>query len=301
MKRRLLLALVLGLGGALLLGASLAVAGDAGPHAACPAYHTVRWGDTLAKIAASHRIPLSELLRLNQGRVRDPNLIYAGQILCVPAERQVALQVTYHFKPGSDDSTRGLLARGGLLGREAAFGVQSVALVSTTVEITSAVAAFPPLLLGVRNGPNATTYTLYAVGDGHLLLPLVLTDTQSLTTVLPIQTDTCNTQRFFLLGAGLSDVATATLRMEMGDAYLPFDLTRLALYPTVDKVLECVDDEQIGFFIAPAGPRYPGAHQVVMRLEGNIVGPPGATRSLNCSRWSGWGWFYRWLRGWYGC
>jgi len=301
MNRKLLLAFVVSLGCALLFGASLAAAGNPAPPAPCSAYYTVRWGDTLAKIAAGHRIPWSELLRLNQGRVRNPDLIYAGQILCVPGERQVSLQVTYHFKPGSDDSTRGLLARGGLLGRETAFGVQSVALVSTTVEITSAIAAFPPLLLGVRNGPNATHYTLYAVGDGHPLLPLVLTDTQSLATVLPLQTDTCNTQRFFLLGAGLSDVATATLRMEMGGAYLPFELTRLALYPSVDKVLECVDEEQIGFVIAPAGPRYPGAYHVVMRLDGNIVGPPGATRSLNCSRWSGWGWFYRWLRGWYGC
>jgi len=301
MKRRLLLGGLAGLAWALIFGAALAVAGDAGPQTPCQAYYTVQWGDTLTKVAARNRMSLGELLQLNRGRVRNPDLIYAGQILCIPAQRQVSLQVTYHFRSGKDESANELLARGGLLGRNASYPVQSADMFSTTYEVTSTFAVFPPLMLGVRNGPHATNYTLYAIGDGRPLLPLVLTDTKTLTTVLPLQTDTCNTQRFFLLGGGLSDVATATLRLETGDAYLPFDLTRLAFYPTLERALDCVDETQIGFALAPAGPKYPGAYYVVMFMEDGIVGPFGSTRALNCTRWSGWGWFYRWLRGWYGC
>jgi len=301
MKQRLIVALIAALAAALAFGAALVAAADAGPQPACPAYYIVRWGDTLNKIAAGHHTTLSELLRLNAGRVRNPNLIYAGQILCVPAERRVTLQVTYHIKEAGDEAGTALLARGGLLGREAVYGVQSVALFSTTQEITSTFAAFPPVLIGVRNQADASAYTLYVVGDGRGLLPLVLTDTQTLTTVLPVEAGTCNTRRFSLLAAGLSDVATATLRMEAGNTYLPFTLTRVARQETLNRVLECVDEEQIGFAIAPAGPRYPDAYRVTMRLEGHIVGPPGATRALRCSRWPVWGWFFRWLRGWYGC
>lgn len=301
MKWRLFFALVMGLGCALFLGASLAVAGDAGPQPACPAYYTVRWGDTLAKIAASRGIPLRDLLDLNRDRVRNPNLIYAGQILCVPAQRQVSLQVTYHFKPAGDDSTKELLARGGYLGRVVSYPIQNTDLFSTTREITSTFAAFPPVLLGVRNNSEATDYTLYVIGDGRVMLPLVLTDTQALVSVLPLDIGDGFTPDFAILGANRADNASATLKMETGGSYFPFELTLLAHFPTADSVLDSVDNEMIGFAIAPAGPQYPGAYYVVMRLEGNIVGPPGATRSLNCSRWSGWGWFYRWLRGWYGC
>ncbi len=301
MNYRLLLALAFGLGCLLSLNFTVAAAGGPAPQTPCPAYYTVRWGDTLAKIATDHRVSLAALIRLNQGRVRDPNRIYAGQTLCIPAERHIALSATYHFKPTGDASASYLLAHGGHLGREAAYPVQQTDLVSTTAEIAATFAPFPPLLLGVINDPAAATYTLYAVGDGRLLLPLVLTDTQTLTTVLPLQTNTCNTQRFSLLGAGLSDVATATLRLETNSSYLPFTLSRLALHRTLEQVLECIDETQIGFVIAAAGPRYPDAYRVTLRLEGNIVGPPGATRALRCARWPAWGWFYRWLRAWYGC
>lgn len=301
MKHRLILATIVALAAALTFAAALVAAADVGPQPSCPAYYVVRWGDTLNKIAAAYRTTLSDLLRLNAGRVRHPDLIYAGQILCVPAERRVALQVTYHIKEGGDEAGSAWLARGGLLGRTAHYAVQSVALVSTTLEITSTFAAFPPALIGVRNQADASTYTLYVVGDGRGLLPLVLTDTQTLTTVLPVEPAACNTRRFSLLAAGLSDVATATLRMEAGNSDLPFALTRLARQETLERVLECIDEEQIGFAIAAAGPRYPDTYRVTMRLEGHIVGPPGATRALRCARWPVWGWFFRWLRSWYGC
>ncbi|MCX7668540.1 MAG: LysM domain-containing protein, partial [Anaerolineae bacterium] len=298
-------ALFLSMACALSLAAALAASADGGSPSACPAYYVVQRGDTLNKIAAHEQMTLRELLRLNAGRVRNPDLIYPGQVLCVPAKRQVTLQVAYHITATQGTTVEGalgLLAQGNVLGREAVYRVQSVELFSTTLEITSTFAAYPPVLIGVRNQSDAVTYTLYAVGDGRALLPLVLTDTHSLTTVLPNEADRCNTRRFSLLAAGLSDVATATLHMETGNAYLPFDLTRVALHGTLKQAMECISQkDRIGFVIAPAGPSYPDVYRVVMRMDDHIVGPPGATRALKCSRWPVWGWFYRWLRRWYGC
>ena len=179
---------------------------------------------------------------------------------------------------------------------------QRTELFSTTFGITSTFAASPPVLIGLRNDSAATTdYTLYVIGDGRELLPLVLTDTQSLATVLPLDSGIGYTPDFTDLSAGRADNATAILKMETGGSYFPFELAVLAHFPSVDKVLDKVNKDMIGFTIAPAGPKYPGAYYVVMRMEGNIICPPGATRSFNCSRWSGTGLFYRWLRGWYGC
>lgn len=304
MKRRLFLALFVTIACALSFGVALTASADDGSPAPCPAYYVVQRGDTLNKIAASHHTTLRELLRLNTSRVRNPDLIYAGQILCVPAERQIALQVTYHITAttgAAGEDAQAFLAQGNVLGREVVYNVQSVELFSTTQEIVSTFAAHPPVLIGVRNRNDAISYTLYAVGDGRELLPLVLTDTHALTTVLPNEAGACNTRLFSQLGKGLSDVATATLRMETGGEYLPFELSRLALHGTLKQALQCIDKDKIGFVIAPAGPQFPGAYRAVMRMDGHIVGPPGATRALKCSRWPVWGWFYRWLRRWYGC
>jgi LysM repeat protein len=301
MKRRLMMAVAAGLIGALFLAATLVSAADGGPPSGCPAYYAVRWGDTLAKIAAQRGLPLRDLLELNRGRVRNPDLIYAGQLLCVPAERRATLQATYHFRLAGDASTRELLAQGGYLGRIASYGVQHTDFFSTTFEITSTFAAFPPLLIGVRNGATATDYTLYVIGDGALLAPLVLTDTQALASVLPLDSGDGYTPDIVELGAGRADRATVALHLETAGVYFPFALTLMARFPTVERVLDVIDQEMIAFAIAPAGPQYPAAYYVVMRLKDDIVGPFGATRALNCSRWSGWGWFYRWLRGWYGC
>jgi len=52
-----------------------------GGCARCTQYYTVRWGDTLAKIATRYGTSVAFLARLNG--IRNPNIIYAGQRLCV--------------------------------------------------------------------------------------------------------------------------------------------------------------------------------------------------------------------------
>jgi lipoprotein-anchoring transpeptidase ErfK/SrfK len=46
--------------------------------------YTVQRGDTLASIAAAHGVALGELIRAN--RIVDPNVIYVGQTLQIPAD-----------------------------------------------------------------------------------------------------------------------------------------------------------------------------------------------------------------------
>lgn len=49
-------------------------------EAACPSY-VIKWGDTLAKIAARYHTTISALAKLNG--IRNVNLIYSGQRICV--------------------------------------------------------------------------------------------------------------------------------------------------------------------------------------------------------------------------
>jgi LysM repeat protein len=46
-------------------------------------YYSVRYGDTLNKIAQRNNIPLQALLLANPG-IADPDLIYVNQVICIP-------------------------------------------------------------------------------------------------------------------------------------------------------------------------------------------------------------------------
>lgn len=59
------------------------------PPAICTGeYYIVRRGDTLSAIAQRYNVSIQELLRANP-QITDPNLIYAGQVICIP-RRMVA-------------------------------------------------------------------------------------------------------------------------------------------------------------------------------------------------------------------
>jgi LysM repeat protein len=62
------------------LSASAALPQTAGGPG-CAQFYTVRYGDTLAKIAARFGTTVSKLANLNG--ISNPNHIYAGQVLCV--------------------------------------------------------------------------------------------------------------------------------------------------------------------------------------------------------------------------
>ncbi len=61
-------------------------------HAGCPTY-TIRWGDTMWQIAARFHTDTWTLARLNH--IANPNLIIAGQTICVAATPNYQPQPTY--------------------------------------------------------------------------------------------------------------------------------------------------------------------------------------------------------------
>ena len=96
-------------------GAGIVMAGlAAGP--AMASTHTVQAGDTLSGIAASAGVPLSKVEAANRW-IKNPNLIYVGQIIKVPDGRSgiTPIAPTYYQAPaasgtssaGSDTSDAG--------------------------------------------------------------------------------------------------------------------------------------------------------------------------------------------------
>lgn len=292
----------------LLAFGTVLAAGSAVPER-CPTEYRVRWGDTLRNIAAHYGVSLADLLQLNPGRIWNPDHIFVGQVICVPAPRTVALEATYGYTPQGDEAEWNLTTAGGLVGRRAALPIIAVEMVSTTAEITATFAApSGPVFLGVRNAVSATTYTLVAIGDGQQLARVALTPTTSLQAILPppnpLLGDQCQIHDVKALGVGEADSVRLMLRMETSDGtFFPFEITHFAIRPDLELAGWCYQSNQdlVGFALFPADPGQPEEYRLVMRLTGNVIGPPGATRALRCASWPRSGWFYRWLRGWYGC
>jgi LysM repeat protein len=61
----------------------------AAPHSSytCVAYHTVKFGDTLNSISRLYGVSVQALMAANN--IYNPNLIYAGQTLCIPGSAPV--------------------------------------------------------------------------------------------------------------------------------------------------------------------------------------------------------------------
>jgi LysM repeat protein len=53
----------------------------------CVAYHTVKFGDTLNSISRLYNVSVQALMAANN--IYNPNLIYAGQTLCIPGTAPV--------------------------------------------------------------------------------------------------------------------------------------------------------------------------------------------------------------------
>jgi len=52
------------------------------PPSSCRYYHTVAYGDTMSKISAWYGVNMWTIAQAN--RIYNLNLIYAGQVLCIP-------------------------------------------------------------------------------------------------------------------------------------------------------------------------------------------------------------------------
>ena len=66
-----------------LITATLASSMLAAPANAASLSHTVVKGDTMWKIASNYQVGTSEIIQANP-QVSNPDLIYPGQVLCIP-------------------------------------------------------------------------------------------------------------------------------------------------------------------------------------------------------------------------
>jgi len=349
MRLRFVLAALVALGLVLWLGFSLH--GTTAYAGGCVATYTVQRGDNLTGIAGRFDTSVSELLRLNGGRIRDPNLIYTGQMLCLPSvgeatpglptpstftpiapggtvvpqpvtktkevtsipatQAQVALEVTYRYTPSGADGedSWNLTARGGYIGKRLVYPLQPISpvvLMTKTEEIAAAILGQPaPVLLAVRNSAEAMTYTLVYVGEvPPLLSSLRISKTEPIT-IQPGCNSTPVTDA--LGGANVRDVrVTLWLEARETDGKLvryPFSITHLNYMPNAELADMCYGDDVVGLALLPADSGQPGLYRNLTYLnhEGTL-GPSGYDRIANCARWRGKsGWFYHWLRSWYGC
>ena len=55
---------------------------DSEPTPACRYYHTVRYGETLTRIGYMYGVSMWTIAAANH--IYNLNLIYAGQVLCIP-------------------------------------------------------------------------------------------------------------------------------------------------------------------------------------------------------------------------
>lgn len=124
--------------------------------------YTVQPGDTMFSIARRFNVPLDELIAANP-QIPNPNLIFPGQIVCVPEFACPPNTFPYTVQPG--DSMFSIAQR---------FGVSLNALIAANPQITNPNLIFPGQIVCVprtdgRCPPGTFAYTVQP-GDSMFLI-----------------------------------------------------------------------------------------------------------------------------------
>lgn len=281
----------------------------------CRIPYTVQLGDTLTGIAKRFAVSYPDLLALNRGRIRNPDYILTGQILCLPTAAvagtnaslpgsKLVLEVLYQYTPTEAEKTI-TLARGGLLGKRVVYPLQvmePVTAISQTEEIATAFQETPPpVLVGVRKSDGTSpTYTLLAINRPAILASLGVSET------IPI---TENSQGLAarpikdLLGTPeVQSMALTVYLEEEGGVRFPFFVDTVDALPTFTdfqgSYMGVGRNDRLAFALFPTSS---GEYRLVIRLSGSGFGPPNVGRRLRCDAWRRSGWWFRFLRSYYGC
>jgi len=325
---RLVLAIVVAVG--LLAGLWLALPPEAAAGPYCPVSYTVLRGDTLSEIAARAGISTGRLAQING--IRDPDRIYAGQLLCLPpalgglpafvvqSHPSFDLVAEYTFtanaEPGADKWT---LGKDRQAGRRLRYALASGDLITTVAEpaevrVASVKAGTPILWVARSQKTNPYTYTLVVIGDPTPLLDLQLGVTRSVTEILSLPTPaevaaaladgTCPPASSRPATALLnSAISTVRLRVELvGDdgTFIPVSVDAIDYQPSADAAELCYPYP--GFALHRAADPGVGGYRLFMVLnDDGTIGPPGDRWRMLCRQWQGGGWWSRFLAAWYGC
>ena len=300
----------------LLAGLWVVTARPVQANGGCTNTYVIRYGDTLYSIARRFGTTVQVLTYLND--LRNPNLIYAGRVLCLPGQPksgpvpepapplpQIVIEATYAFTPTAEEAAWSL-ARAGQVGTRVVYpltGVNAFEMVATATDLfQAATGGTDPTVLWVSPARGASGYTLVSVGAGEPLAVLRLLDTQVVTPFVaapdlfgcpakPIQV---------LADPGLTTVEL-TLWLESSDGIrYAFPITRIAHADDLGQVEACFQEDALLAVQRRASQQEDG-YRVVMVLYEENVGPPGDGWLQRCESWRGGGALYRVLRAWNGC
>jgi hypothetical protein len=224
-------------------------AGTVQAQSSCPATYVVQRGDWLAAIARRFNTTVDELLRLNPQLYARMNLIFPGEILCVPAQPApppptppvptgfLSLEVEYTQPTAPTKMT--LQAPMTSLGKRIPLALQAgdaTTFITSTDQISSTLSGQPtPIMLAIRNGTGIEPpsdqppdFTLYEVGSSDILSSLQLT--QTLPLALTPGCDGHPLNEAFGIAASQPMTLTAWLENKDGSRF-PFRISKVGVVP----------------------------------------------------------------------
>lgn len=275
----------------------------------CANTYVVQRGDTLYGIAQRFGTTVPILVSLNN--IRNPNLIFIGQVLCLPDQltpepppSQLVLEVTYEFTP-TEDELRWPLARAGRVGKRVVYplaGIEAFQAVTDTTDLIPEVEDDDDsTVLWVTRLVGIPDYTLVSVGEEELLAALHISDTHiTQPFAAPPDQSGHNTEPIDVIGDLDMTAIELTLWLESGEGIrYPFPISRIAHAENLGQVEEYFsEDSYLALLRSDFGEE--SGYRVIMVLTEEGVGPPGWPSYQNCQSWGNGG-YYGWLSSWWGC
>lgn len=287
---------------------------------ACAAWHIVRAGENLTRIAQQYNLTLSQLRALNPHQTPTPNLIHPGLTLCVslqgaptpvartpddpmgipePTFSYVALEVQSMYTRTEDE-------QGIVVANESDTDAPLIGRMRQTVRYPLS----PDAPLRIFNEPITRDfweglpvfYTMHGEEVGHyeLRLPARQALTESLPLSLLRLADVEGCQTFApaeLVETTALLTPTLTLLLEAPDGLsLPLAVTQVGPHK-----IDCMENSTVNLILMPL-PHDPTYYQLWLLVNGDKAGPPGELHAQNCQTWNqGRGWFYNFIRRLVGC
>ncbi len=258
--------LALTLSAVLWLGLAFVATSPAQAHSNCANRYVVRYGDWLAQIARANRTSVGTLLQLNPELQWNPDLIYPGQILCLPGaapvRRTLALEATYEYAPQQE-----ILV---INGKRVTYNLTAARVVTDSTKLDTALKGTPaPAALIVKN-TGARGYALFEVSEAKLTASTQITPTAALNleagcnAVSPVNNVIVSME-------ALTTTLEVAIEREDG-VRVPLDITHIGLLDQ-SQISSCLTDRLVAILFPNAGSRTSYWALVPGKELQGVVGP----------------------------
>ncbi len=282
-------------------------------------YHMVQYGDTLYSIAQRYGTSVATLVNLNN--IRNPNLIYVGQKICLPGSStpvtppppvssQIVIEATYTFVPVGDE-TAWPLATAGHVGKRVVYPLEmdTFTTVANDNDLLNTVRNAEPFVLPVlwvystSDDDSNPSYTLVSTGPREPLAALRILDTQVISPFVASPGPfNCPKESIEIIGDSGLTTTELTLWLENGEGIrYPFPITQIAHADTLEQIENCFSTDAYLAILPPSQEQGNYRTIAMMVLSSEIFGPPNEDISKKCEAWRDGGVLHTWLRSWYGC